>query len=224
MSLKQNCQKVYNLNFKEGSKTSAIWAYLCLMSLLRFVFLFALIIAAAIGIKLVYFYAPYEVGQPIDSLNHVKVYYNGSTDNILERNVTTDNYNLGLQYQCVEFVKRYYYEHLHHKMPDSYGNAKDFFNATLNDGELNKQRGLIQYSNPSKQLPAINDILILDASRTNKFGHVAIVSAVEDGYVEVVQQNAGKYATTRDIYKIVQIDGKWKIDNSRVLGWLHLAE
>lgn len=192
------------------------------MATLRFIFLFAIIIAAAIGIKLVYFYAPYEVGQPIDSLNHVKVYYNGGTDNILERNVTADNYNLGLKYQCVEFVKRYYFEHLHHKMPDSYGNAKDFYNATLNDGALNTQRALIQYTNPSNHKPAIHDIIVFDASSTNKFGHVAIVAAVEDSYVEVIQQNAGKYATSREIYAIEQVNGKWKIINSRILGWLHL--
>jgi hypothetical protein len=36
-----------------------------------------------------------------------------------------------------EFVKRYDYEHLGHKMPDSYGHAKQFFNAALSDGALN---------------------------------------------------------------------------------------
>src|SRR5690606_23830292 len=74
-------------------------------------------------------YAAYAhlVGKPVDSLNGVVVYYNGAVGHVLERNVAADGYNIGLKYQCVEFVKRYYYEHLQHKMPDSYGHAKDFF-------------------------------------------------------------------------------------------------
>ncbi|MFA0963395.1 hypothetical protein AB9P05_16445 [Roseivirga sp. BDSF3-8] len=47
------------------------------------------------------------------------------------RNLTPDGYNLGLKYQCGEFMKRYYYLHLNHKMPDSYGHARDFFNPSL---------------------------------------------------------------------------------------------
>ena len=76
----------------------------------------------------------YEIGQPIDSLNQVIVYYNGGVNHVEERN-TKDGYNLGLKYQCVEFVKRYYYEYLNHKMPDSYGHAYSFFdnNAYFND-------------------------------------------------------------------------------------------
>ena len=55
-------------------------------------------------------------------------------NNVSGRNVTVDGYNLGLKYQCVEFVKRYYYKHYRHKMPNSYGNAKDFFIAQISDG------------------------------------------------------------------------------------------
>ena len=54
----------------------------------------------------------YEVGQPLDSLNNVVVYYNGGVDNNSGRNTSADNYNIGIKYQCVEFVKRYYYQHL----------------------------------------------------------------------------------------------------------------
>jgi surface antigen len=190
------------------------------MNKLRWVFIIVLVIAAGIGIKLVYFYARYEIGEPIDSLNHVQVFYNGSTSNVLERNTTSENYNLGLKYQCVEFVKRYYYEFLQHKMPDSYGHAKDFFNPVIADGQLNPQRNLLQFTNSSKSQPKVNDILVLDKSRTNPYGHVAIISAVEGGYIEIIQQNAGKYATSRDILELIQEEGKWVIKNDRVLGWL----
>jgi surface antigen len=192
------------------------------MNKLRWVFIIVLVIAAGIGIKLVYFYARYEIGEPIDSLNHVQVFYNGSTSNVLERNTTSENYNLGLKYQCVEFVKRYYYEFLQHKMPDSYGHAKDFFNPAIADGQLNTQRNLLQFTNGSKSQPKVNDILVLDKSRTNSYGHVAIISAVEGGYIEIIQQNAGKYATSRDIMELIQEEGKWVIKNDRVLGWLRI--
>ncbi|WP_413044376.1 hypothetical protein [Pseudomonas sp. YJ42] len=62
------------------------------------------------------------------------------------RNLTQDGYNLGLRYQCVEFVKRYYFERHGHRMPDSYGHAKDFFDPQVGDGALNARRGLLQFT------------------------------------------------------------------------------
>lgn len=62
------------------------------------------------------FNTDFSVGQQIDSLNGVYVYYNGGVENVTGRNITEDGYNLGLKYQCVEFVKRYYYEYLNHKI------------------------------------------------------------------------------------------------------------
>src|SRR5699024_3705605 len=100
------------------------------------------------------------IGQKIDSLNGVYVYDNGNPKNIVGRNTTKDGYNLGLKYQCVEFVKRYYYEYLSHKMPNAYGDAKDFFDKTLADGAYNKERDLIQYTNPSKAFLEVDDLLI----------------------------------------------------------------
>lgn len=90
----------------------------------------------------------FYIGQQIDSFNGVAVLFNGKVSNVSSRNTTADGYNLGLKYQCVEFVKRYYYQQLNHKMPDSYGHAKDFFNKSLSDGQKNRQRNLTQYTNP----------------------------------------------------------------------------
>jgi len=95
----------------------------------------------------------HSIGEKLDSLNGVYVYYNGGVNNVVERNTTSDGYNLGLKYQCVEFVKRYYFEHYNHKMPDSYGHAKDFFDATIKDGEHNKKRDLRQFTNGSSAKP-----------------------------------------------------------------------
>lgn len=133
---------------------------------------------------------------------------------------TVDGYNLGLKYQCVEFVKRYYYKHLQHKMPDSYGHAKDFFDKTLRDGQKNKPRGLTQYTNPSQTKPKINDIIIFDGTVFNRYGHVAIISNVTDNEIEIIQQNPGQFGKSREQITLIGINGKWKINNGRILGWL----
>ncbi|WP_290678868.1 CHAP domain-containing protein [Kordia sp.] len=161
-----------------------------------------------------------SVGNTLDSFNNVTVYYNGAVNNVEKRNVTKDGYNLGLQYQCVEFVKRYYYEYLQHKMPDSYGHAKDFFNPNVKDGNRNTQRNLIQYTNGSLSKPKVNDILVFQASWYNSFGHVAIVMEVTEDEVIIIQQNAGPFSNTRATYELVQENNRWKILDNQVLGWL----
>lgn len=163
------------------------------------------------------------VGQAIDSLNGVAVYYNGSVANVVGRNLAADGYNLGLKYQCVEFVKRYYYAHLNHKMPDSYGHAKDFFDIGIKDGGFNKKRNLTQFKNPSKTKPKTDDLLVYDGTAFNQYGHVAIVSKVEENSIEIVQQNPGPYSESRANYTLAKVDGKWKIGNAQILGWLRKA-
>ena len=162
----------------------------------------------------------YEVGQHIDSLNNVIVYYNGGVENASGRNTSSDNYNIGIKYQCVEFVKRYYYERLNHKMPDAYGHAKDFYDKGLSDGELNTKRNLVQYKNGSKSKPKRDDLLVFSGSIFNKYGHVAIVSSVDEDEIEIIQQNSGPFGKSRDKIRLKNIDGLWTLDNDRLLGWL----
>lgn len=162
----------------------------------------------------------YEVGQPIDSLNGVAVYYNGRVNNVTFLPVTLDGYNLGLEYQCVEFVKRYYFEHFNHEMPNSYGHARDFFEMGLPDGQLNLSRNLIQFVSPSTSKPKENDILVFKETFFNRFGHVAIISDVTENSIEIVQQNPGTFGPTRENLNLELMEGKWRIDNDRILGWL----
>lgn len=162
----------------------------------------------------------FEVGQKLDSLNGVVVYYNGGVNNVLERNTTKDGYNLGLKYQCVEFVKRYYCEYFQHKMPDNLGNAKDFFDDKLGDGKKNEKRGLLQFRNPSSLKPQQNDLIIFSGSPFNRYGHVAIMSKVSENEIEIIQQNPGPFSPPRETFALEFKEGKWKIKNDRVLGWL----
>jgi hypothetical protein len=162
----------------------------------------------------------YKIGEPIDSLNGVYIYYNGTVDNVSGRNITKDNYNLGLKYQCVEFIKRYYYQYMKHKMPNTYGHAKEYFDASLGDGVKNEARNLIQYKNGSKSKPKVSDILVLSATIFNSYGHVSIISKVTDDEVEVIQQNPGLLSDSRETYTLSFSQNKWTIENKRIFGWL----
>jgi hypothetical protein len=159
----------------------------------------------------------YQVGQKIDSLNSVYVYYNGKMGNVSGRN-TVNGYNVGLKHQCVEFVKRYYLEHYKHKMPNSYGHAKDFIQKGLKDGARNKARNLFQYKNPSKTKPQAGDIIVFDGHVFNKYGHIAIISEVTDAEVEIIQQNTG--TSTRQSFNLSQENNKWLIEDAMILGRL----
>ncbi len=162
----------------------------------------------------------HDIGDKIDSLNGVYVFYNGSVGNVSGRNTTADGYNLGLQYQCVEFIKRYYWQHLKHKMPDTYGHAKDFFAQNLADGRMNTARNLLQYQNPSTSAPQVNDLLVFSETDFNPYGHVAIVSKVEKDQIEIIQQNMGPFGSSRAALPLKFETGKWRIKEEDALGWL----
>ena len=163
-------------------------------------------------------------GEKIDELNGVAVYYNGGVNHTSGRNLSVDGYNLGIKYQCVEFIKRYYYQHFHHKMPDTFGHAKSFFNPAINDGELNTARGLIQFHNGSQQAPQPEDIIVFAPWAFNPYGHVAIISKVDAGQIEIIQQNPGPFGHSRETLALENKEGHWVIQHSRALGWLRLPE
>ena len=160
-----------------------------------------------------------EIGTVLDNLNGINVYYNGPVfSKVQGRNTSEDGYNFGLKFQCVEFVKRYYYYHLNHKMPNTFGHAKDMFDRTLPDKAFNRKRGLMQYRNVREYKPAVNDILIYDAYAGNAFGHIAIISKVGNGYVEIVHQNMGK--ESRRTLNLVNFESYWTVADYHILGWL----
>jgi surface antigen len=164
---------------------------------------------------------PYKKqGEIIDNFEGVNIYYNGGVNKVAGRNVTPDGYNIGLKYQCVEFVKRYYYERLNHKMPDSYGHAKDFFDSTLKDGGKNIKRNLIQHQNNGSSQPRTGDILVFSGTVFNPYGHVAIVSEVTPNNIEIVQQNPGPFNSSRERFLLTHRGEQWHIENDRILGWL----
>lgn len=164
----------------------------------------------------------YAVGEQLDELNGVAIYYNGGVNTVQGRNLSQDGYNLGLRYQCVEFVKRYYFERHGHRMPDTYGHAKDFFDPSLIDGSLNAKRGMRQFTNGSTEAPQAEDLLVFAPSLLNRYGHVAIIASVDNNILQIAQQNPGPFASSRENLALIQREGRWHIEQSRVLGWLRL--
>ncbi len=164
-----------------------------------------------------------SIGQPIDSFNGVVVYYNGMVGHTGGRNLSADGYNIGMKYQCVEFAKRYYYQRLGHRMPDAYGNAKDFFDGQLPDSGFNAKRGLTQYRNGGTFAPQAEDLIIFNGHVGNPYGHVAIVTYADDTSVGIIQQNPGPFAKSRVTFRMSHTGDKWRLDNELTLGWLRRA-
>ena len=170
--------------------------------------------------KKINFNRNHDVGDIIDSIDGVYVYYNGGVSNISGRNLSQDGYNLGMKYQCVEFVKRYYYQHYQHKMPDSYGNAKDFFNKSLTDSSFNDKRGLMQFTNGSKTKPTVGDLIIFDGTTFNKYGHIAIIVVANTDSIIIIQQNPGPFGKSRVSIPLSHHDNLWYVEKESSLGWL----
>jgi len=185
-------------------------------------FSFSLLALAVLGrtLTVVNLDPRHRVGDRIDELNGVAVFHNGGVAHTAGRNLATDGYNLGLKYQCVEFVKRYYYQHLDHRMPETYGHARAFFDSSLGDGEWNAQRALTQYRNGGRTKPAPDDILVLGPSILNRYGHVAIISDVTGTDIEIVQQNPGPLGRSRRRIGLVATTSGWRVQDKRALGWL----
>lgn len=102
------------------------------------------------------------------------------------RNYSKDGYYFGQKWQCVEFVKRFYFEKYGLRMPDVWGHAKDYFDPKVAHRSLNAHRGMLQFVNGGDEPPALDDLLVFTDTA---YGHVAIVTNVTADSVEVVQQN-----------------------------------
>lgn len=159
----------------------------------------------------------HNIGMYMDSYKGVNVYYNGKRyAESHGKNYSSDGYYYGYKWQCVEYIKRFYYEVKHHEMPNGFGNAKDFFDPKVAQGKLNKDRGLIQYKNGGNEKPKADDILIFTDT---KYGHVAIVTKVTDDHIVIIQQNMG--TRTRDMFDLECKDGKYFVGGKRIpAGWL----
>ncbi|TGE31364.1 CHAP domain-containing protein [Desulfosporosinus sp. Sb-LF] len=183
-------------------------------------FLLLSIFLLSLGIGLHFFFRTPLIepspGKIMDSYRSVPVYYN-NLDHTNEKRETFsyDGYYYGLKWQCVEYVKRFYYVAKQHRMPNGFGDAKDFFDPSVPQGGLNQQRGLVQYKNEGTEKPKPDDILVF----TNPpYGHVAIVTKVTPDTVEVIQQNR---KNSRQVFALIVKNHHYFIGtSSKPVGWL----
>jgi surface antigen len=160
-----------------------------------------------------------KVGEVIDQWRGVPVRANGLPyDQSHGRHVAADGYYYGRQWQCVEFIKRFHYDHLHHAMPDGMGHAREFFDPAVAHGQLNAKRGLRQFTNGGDEAPRLDDLMVWTFGT---YGHVAIVSKVGGDFIEVVQQNV--LQGSRERLKLVRDGDGWRVTGRREpAGWLRM--
>ena len=160
------------------------------------------------------------IGEELTSYRSVSVYQNGSF--VVDdhgKHYSREGYYYGLKWQCVEFVKRFYFKAYHHRMPSVWGHAKSFFDPSLPHATLNPQRGMIQFQNGGTTSPRPDDLLVF---RGGTYGHVAVICAVRHNEIEVVQQNVlGK---TRQTFPLIHKNSCYTIgQKNRPAGWLRIA-
>ena len=146
-------------------------------------------------------------GDSLGSFNGVTAYYNsGGINSCGNRHWSSDGaYSYGFKWQCVEFIRRYYYSALNHKMPNRWGNASNYFIEDIPSGSMNIERGLVQYHNGSI-MPQVNDLLVFQ-NMAGGLGHVSIVTNVTDSKISTIAQNIGKDCANMRCLDGNQIEG-----------------
>ena len=176
-------------------------------------------------------------GGIMDPFNSVNVYSNGCTNYNYyyknEYNCGSGTYDyvsdkcvngtfIGLEWECVEFVNRYYLSYYGKDIASPRKNAKDYYNTA-------SSRGLVSYPNGGSSSPQIGDILVSEGDGSkNNVGHVAIVKEVTTDHIIVVHQNWSNSSNDQALnYRISRngnsINSFSKSDNSYpIKGWLRL--
>jgi len=130
-------------------------------------------------------------GTPIGSLDGVEAYLNSHVPNIQPRHYSTDGkrYEYGLEWECVEFIRRYYYDTFKIEFAPRSGHAAAYFNSSAEQGGAN--RGLQQYKNGGNMRPQYQDIVVMGPNAFSGVGHIAIVASASANSFTVAQQNVG---------------------------------
>jgi len=158
-------------------------------------------------------------GTELGNFNGVKVYSNGSSGYVSNQSNYLDGEYIGMKWQCVEYIRRYYYQRIGVNLADKHrGDAKTFWSNT-------SKMQLARFSNGGTTAPQIGDIAVSDSGT---YGHVAIVRSVSGNQMCVAQQNV--YQTESDVNACTTLsisNGKYTVgnfDNTSlpITGWLRL--
>lgn len=162
-------------------------------------------------------YASRPFGTYLGQFNTVAAFSNGG--GCLSNCTSTINgVYIGEKWQCVEYVRRYYYTIFNTDLASLYLGNAEFWYAN------GPRMGLTQYVNGGEQRvsPQPGDILCSEGG-TN--GHIAIVKGVSNGKVYTVQQNFQNEPSDTDKALTLTINnGRYVIGNMDsnlpVTGWL----
>jgi len=142
--------------------------------------------------------------------------------------VYRDRGTFGYQFQCVEYVNRFYYQALGHKNMVGSGNANQYFSTA-------SSKELVAYKNGGTTPPQMGDIICSNGNGVN-LGHVAIVRQVLPDSIRVIHQNfknsiglasENYYNKDANYYplKMTVSGGKYTVSafgsGYPVTGWLH---
>lgn len=98
----------------------------------------------------------------------------------------------GMEFECFELAARW--------AQIAYGDPHNGWNAyyayQMYDTGPRQSPAFIQEPNGGAQMPQFGDLLIFDHTSTDAAGHVAVVSGVGSGYVDIVEQNWANYNPT----------------------------
>jgi len=159
---------------------------------------------------------------PVGSFNGVTAYSNGYPVPNFISNVY--NYqtgiNTGMEWQCVEYVNRYYYNVYGMNIRIEGQNANEYYGNAA-------QMGLVSYKNGGTTAPQVGDILCF-AGNSDGSGHVAIIRAVTDSWVTVIQQNWTEDDEDAHYpFAVTVSNGAYSVSRSgnlSVQGWLRTPE
>ncbi len=150
-----------------------------------------------------------DFGVEIGSYKGVNAYSNGNTHGV---NGPYKEY--GYQFQCVEYVNRFYVKALGWKNMRGSGDGGNYFGNAASKGlEANPNNGSIS--------PQPDDLLTFSGGG---YGHVAIITEVGDDYVNIIEQNWSRNSATRKL-KLTVDNGKYYISPTgvyQVQGWLRI--
>ncbi|WDT74578.1 MAG: CHAP domain-containing protein [Candidatus Manganitrophus sp.] len=122
----------------------------------------------------------------------------------------------GLQYQCVEYVRRFY--HLVKGMETREGMMGKRWNGNANTYfKTADKKGLDAFENGGRVAPRPDDIL---AFQGGPYGHVAIITRVAEDHIEFVEQNFSPTGRGRLAYNPVTN----RVENRKAGGELFVVE
>lgn len=160
---------------------------------------------------------PASCGAELASYRGIPAQSNGSPEHFEDSCKGKGKY--GDEYQCVEYVKRFYGAALGvdvAKWPTlGDAGAAGFYPRA-------REFGLQVFSNGSSSTaPEADDIIVFGPTSSNSYGHVAIVTSVAPDHLSIIEQNASRTGIAELV--LTKQSGGWKVQDRgsyAVLGWL----